>query len=247
MSTNDPDQIRREIDRTRANLSYDVNALADEADPRQIARRQVQKVRSSAGSLRERLFGSDDDYSSAQYGSYRYPTDQYGSYRYPTDQYGDPYQRSTGGTSTIEQAKEGVSDLAHTVRDAAADAPAQLRRRTQGAPLALGLIAFGVGGLVAALMPASDTERRAASAVKEQAGPLIEEARTVAREAVENVKPVAQDAAAAVQETAQAGVDTVREDARSSAETVKQDVARAKDDVTFSTGTGTTGTRSAGI
>ena len=237
MSTNDPDQIRREIDRTRANLSYDVNALADEADPRQIARRQVQKVRSSAGSLRERLFGSDDDYSSAQYGSYSYPTDQYG----------DPYQRSTGGTSTIEQAKEGVSDMAHTVKDAAADAPAQLRRRTQGAPLALGLIAFGVGGLVAALMPASDTERRAASAVKEQAGPLIEEARTVAREAVENVKPVAQDAAAAVQETAQAGVDTVREDARSSAETVKQDVARAKDDVTFSTGTGTTGTRSAGI
>lgn len=229
MSTNDPDEIRREIDRTRANLSHDVNALADEANPRQIARRQVQKVRSSAGSLRERLFGSDDDYPSAQYGSYSYPTDQYG----------DPYRRSTGGTSTIEQAKEGVSDMAHTVKDAAADAPAQMRRRTQGAPLALGLIAFGVGGLVAALMPASDTERRAAAAVKEQAGPLVDEARTVAREAVENVKPVAQEAVASVQESARSGAETIREDAKSSAETVKQDAARAKDDVTGTTGTGT--------
>ncbi|SDB89010.1 Protein of unknown function [Raineyella antarctica] len=228
MSTNDPDEIRRDIDRTRANLSYDVNALADEASPRQIARRQVRKVRSGAGSLRERLFGSDDDdiYYDA-YGYERYHDTGFGS--------GDT---SSGVSGIAHQAREGVSDVAHGVRDAAADAPRQLRRRTQGAPLALGLVAFGLGGVVAALMPASEPERRAAQRVKEQAAPLVEEAKAVAQEAVENVKPVAQDAMSSVQETARSGAETVREDARSSADTVKQDAARAKGNVTGGQGPG---------
>jgi hypothetical protein len=217
MSTNDPDEIRRDIDRTRAGLSYDVNALADEASPRTIARRQAEKVRSSAGSLRDRLFGSDDDdYTS--YGS------SYGS------------TEPSGVAGAAQQAREGAGELAGNVREAAADAPQQLRRRTRGAPLALGLIAFGVGGMVAALMPASDTERRAASAVKDQAGPLVEEAKAVAQEAVENVRPAAEEAVASVKDTATAGAETVRADAKSSAETVKQDAARAKDDVARTTG-----------
>lgn len=219
MSTTDPDEIRRDIDRTRANLSYDVNALADEADPRNIARRQVNKVRSSAGSLKDRIFGSDDD---STYGAYN----DYGAY--------GPSQSS--GAGIVQQAREGASDMAGNVRDAAADAPRQLRRKTQGAPLALGLVAFGLGGVVAALMPASDTERRAASAVKEQAAPLVEEAKAVAQEAVENVRPAAEEAVASVQDTAKSGVETVREDARSSAETVRQDDRRAKDDVQRSSG-----------
>lgn len=211
MSTNDPDQIRQDIDRTRANLSYDVNALADEADPRTIARRQVDKVKSSAGSLRERLFGSDDDY------------DTYG--------YGYGYGAAESDPGKVQQVREGAGELAGNVRDAAADAPRQIRRRTQGAPLALGMIAFGVGGLVAALMPASDTERRAASTVKEQAAPLVDEAKAVAQEAVENVRPAAEEAVASVQDTAKTGAETVREDARTGAETVKQEAQRAKDDV----------------
>lgn len=222
MSTNDPDEIRRDIDRTRANLSYDVNALAEEADPRNIARRQVNKVRSSAGSLKDRIFGSDDDYTYGEYNAY--------------GAYGPSGTSQSSEAGIVQQAREGASDVAGNVRDAAADAPRQLRRKTQGAPLALGLVAFGLGGVVAALMPASDTERRAASAVKEQAAPLVEEAKTVAQEAVENVRPAAEEAVASVQDTAKSGVETVREDARSSTETVKQDAQRAKDDVQRSAG-----------
>lgn len=235
MTTNDPDEIRRDIDRTRANLSYDVNALADEASPRQIARRQVRKVRSSAGSLRERLFGSNDEDDYYYYGDGAYAP--YGTY--PTEGYGDTTYRSAEDQSKVQQAKEGVSEVAHNVRDAAAEAPHEIRRRTQGAPLALGLIAFGLGGVVAALMPASQPERRAAARVKEQAGPVVEEAKAVAQEAVENVKPVAQDAAASVQETAKSGAEVVREDARSSAQTVKDDAAQHKDEVSRNKDTGT--------
>lgn len=228
MSTNDPDQIRREIDQTRSNLSYNVNALADEASPRSIARRQVRRVRSSAWSLRERLFGSDEDHANgggnaALYDEYSYGT---GTGVAPSVRY-DEEDRP----GITQQAREGVGDLAHNVRDTAADAPRQIRRQTQGAPLTLGLIAFGLGGLVAAMLPPSDKEREAAAAVKEQAAPLVEEAKAVAQESVENIRPAAQDAVASVQDSARTAADVVKEDARASAETVKDDAARAKDDV----------------
>ena len=46
------------------------------------------------------------------------------------------------------------------------DAPAQVKARTQGNPLAAGLIAFGAGLLVSALIPASQKEREAADALR---------------------------------------------------------------------------------
>lgn len=58
---NDPDDIRRDIERTRSDLSYDVNALADEAKPGNVVRRQVEGVKGSAQNLKERVFGSSDD------------------------------------------------------------------------------------------------------------------------------------------------------------------------------------------
>ena len=46
MST-DPDEIREDIERTRTELSRDVDALADKVSPTQVAQRQADKVRSA--------------------------------------------------------------------------------------------------------------------------------------------------------------------------------------------------------
>src|SRR5919199_3012292 len=67
--TNDPDQIRADIERTRQNLSSDVNALADEVNPKNIAQRQVDKVTSKVGGLKDRVMGSNDDPYSPQHSS----------------------------------------------------------------------------------------------------------------------------------------------------------------------------------
>jgi len=258
MSTNDPEEIRREIDETRSSLSDDVNALADEARPRNIARRQVRKARSSAMSLRERLFGSDDDDYGTGY-SQVYDPDYYraaapGGWQSGSNAWEPGMHGGRGGESgMVQQAREGVGNVAgsvgdtaqdaahsvadsaqnaaHAVRDTAAQAPQQLKRKTQGAPLTLGLIAFGVGGLVAALLPASDKERQAAARVKEQASPLVDEAKNVAQESVQNLKPAAQDAVNSVKETAQSGAQEVKEDAQSGAQNVKDQASQAKDDV----------------
>jgi ElaB/YqjD/DUF883 family membrane-anchored ribosome-binding protein len=57
MST-DPDVIRDDIERTRANLSSDVNALADEVNPKTVVRRKTQKVTGAIGSMKDSVMGS---------------------------------------------------------------------------------------------------------------------------------------------------------------------------------------------
>ncbi len=66
---NDPDQIRREIEATRADLSNNVNALSESVKPGNVARRQVDKVMGSAADLKDRVMGSADDATSSAGGA----------------------------------------------------------------------------------------------------------------------------------------------------------------------------------
>ena len=59
--SNDPEQIRREIEHTRSELSDNVNALGDKVNPGSIAKRQVGRVRGAATSVKEAVLGSDSD------------------------------------------------------------------------------------------------------------------------------------------------------------------------------------------
>ena len=60
MSTN-PDQIRQEIESTRAELSGDVNALADSVKPGNVARRQVDKARDGVMGVKDSVMGTAED------------------------------------------------------------------------------------------------------------------------------------------------------------------------------------------
>jgi len=59
--TSDPEQIRLEIERTRSELSDDVNALGDKVNPGSIARRQAGRVRGAATSVKDAVLGSASD------------------------------------------------------------------------------------------------------------------------------------------------------------------------------------------
>jgi uncharacterized protein YjbJ (UPF0337 family) len=103
---------------------------------------------------------------------------------------------------------------------AISDAPHKAAVKTQGNPLAAGLIAFGAGLLVSSLIPPSEKEREAADALKPAAEPvtqLTEAAKDVAQglkepaqEAMENVKATATDAADHVKGEGQAAVSDVK-------------------------------------
>ena len=59
--SSDPEQIRREIERTRSELSDNVNALGDKVNPGSIARRQVGRVRGAAVGVKEAVIGTATD------------------------------------------------------------------------------------------------------------------------------------------------------------------------------------------
>jgi len=56
--SSDPEQIRREIERTRSDLSDNVNALGDKVNPGSIARRQVGRVRGAAVGVKDAVMGT---------------------------------------------------------------------------------------------------------------------------------------------------------------------------------------------
>lgn len=63
--SNDPDQIRAQIEETRSNLSTDVNTLAGTVRPGNVAKRQVDRVRGAASSARDAVMGAVPDLGSA--------------------------------------------------------------------------------------------------------------------------------------------------------------------------------------
>lgn len=56
--TSDPDQIRADIERTRYELSRDVDELGDRVRPGNVARRQTDRAKAKVTSLRQRVMGS---------------------------------------------------------------------------------------------------------------------------------------------------------------------------------------------
>lgn len=131
--------------------------------------------------------------------------------------------------SVASAAQDKVSSAADTV----GEAPASIRRGTQGNPLAAGLIAFGAGWLVSSLLPASEPERRlagqATDLAREHVAPVAQHAaeelkenlREPVQQAAESVKSEAADAASTVKDKAQSATGDVTDRAQEARENVR--------------------------
>lgn len=130
-----------------------------------------------------------------------------------------------------DEAGSSASDMAHDVAHGAADVARDVKAKAEGNPLAVGLIAFGVGLVAASLIPASDREKQLAESVKEQAQPLVDEVSSVAKEVASDLKEPARQAATAVKDSAQGAFDTVKAEATDQADTVADRAKVARDTV----------------
>jgi len=128
-------------------------------------------------------------------------------------------------SDAVDSTRDAVGNAADTV----ADVPRKAARATEGNPIAAGLIAFGVGMLVASLIPASRQEQRLAEQAKEAAAPILDEAKDVAMESADHLREPARDAAESVKERAAEAVDTVRAEGADAASTVQADAKHAAD------------------
>ena len=203
MST-DPDQIRSEIDQTQRELSADVDALTEKLSPQRMVERRVRRSRTAMTNVKDRIMGSTSD----------------------------AYQTAGSTASGVGEsvsarasaARDTVAGTASSAVDTVRSAPDTARRSTQGNPLAAGLIAFGAGWLLSALLPASEPEQQVASQVKDFA---VEQGRPVA----EQLGQAGQQAAQELKESAQQRAETVKETATDAASTVTGEAQLAASDV----------------
>jgi hypothetical protein len=220
-TSSDPEQIRREIERTQAALSQDVDALTEKVTPGKIVERRVDRARDAATRLKEKVMGSDP------YG--------HGSGGSVLSAASTATDRVSGtASSAASSVQDAASSAAGTVQDAAAtaagavqEAPAAVRRQTRGNPVAAGLIAFGAGWLVSSLLPATRREQELADQAKQVAQEKVQPvAQQVAAEVRENLREPAQQAVESVRSTAQDAKETVAEEGRFAAQDVQ---GRAQD------------------
>jgi hypothetical protein len=114
---------------------------------------------------------------------------------------------------------------------AISDAPHQAAVKTQGNPLAAGLIAFGAGLLVSSLIPPSQKEREAADALKTAAEPVTTQLTEAAKDVAQGLKEPAQEAMENVKATATDAADHVKGEGQAAVSDVKGSATDAKDHV----------------
>ncbi|MGH9124995.1 MAG: DUF3618 domain-containing protein [Acidimicrobiales bacterium] len=236
----EPDQNRRDIEATRADMAGSLEQIGDRVAPSKVVARSKQKASDKVEEVKERVspvrvarrqgeklksgfrdfMGSDGSHGSA-----------------------DP--APGGGVPVTERA----SDVAARARDAATNAagsltdiPRAARRNAESKPLAAGLLSFATGFLMASVLPPTDAERQLTERVKESLRPVEEEAKErgkmvanelaqSARQNVEAVKQSATGAAQRVKSEVQDHAGDLRDEAQSAVEAVKGEAADAAQSV----------------
>ncbi len=203
MSEN-PDVIRADIEATRARLGTNVDAVADKVTPSHIVQRQSDRVKEN---VKDAVFGVKEKVMGAA--------------------------DHTAGTmhSAAGSAGAPLGEASSDAGSAIGDAPTQVKTKTQGNPLAAGLIAFGAGLLVSSLIPASQKEREAADALKTAAEPLTTELTEAAKHVADGLKEPAQAAMENVKATATEATEHVKAEGQGAVADVKDRTVEAKDNV----------------
>jgi type VI protein secretion system component VasK len=215
-----PEELRREIEETRRDLTYDVDALNEKVSPSRVMARRVDRTRGAVSSLKERVMGSAKSGTSSM-----------------SDTTSSAASSASGAMSS---AASTVSDAASSVSGAVSQSPQMARERAQGNPLAAGLVAFAGGWLISSMLPATQREEQLAETIQDKAAeykePLKQQAQQVAQELKENLQEPAQQAVQQVKDSATDAASTVKEEGQSQAQTVTEEAKSSAQNVQSSRG-----------
>jgi ElaB/YqjD/DUF883 family membrane-anchored ribosome-binding protein len=214
-TSDDPEVIRRQIEDTRRELSYDVDALNEKVNPARVMDRRVSAAKGRFSNVKDKVMGTASNTTSNAQGM---------------------ASNAAGSVQNAASSAAGsVQDAASSAVSTIQEAPQTVVRQAQGNPLAAGLIAFGVGWLVSSLLPASEKEKQLAqqaeTAVRENKDALLQPAKQVAQEVGEQLKPAAQEAVESVKSTAQDAAQTVKDEGQTAVQDVQGQAQQSKETV----------------
>jgi ElaB/YqjD/DUF883 family membrane-anchored ribosome-binding protein len=194
MTSSDPDVIRRQIEDTRRELSYDVDALNEKVNPARVVDRRVTAARGRITTLKEKVMGSAHD---TTYRAQGVASDAAGSVQQAPDTI---VRQTQGNPLAAGLIAFGVGWLVSSLMPAS-EKERQLAQQAESA----------VKEHKDALL---EPAKQAAQEIGEQLKPA-------AQQAAESVKATAQDAATTVTEEGKAAAADVQGQAQQSKETVQ--------------------------
>jgi ElaB/YqjD/DUF883 family membrane-anchored ribosome-binding protein len=242
--SNDPEQIRQEIETTRMELSTDVDALAYKASPRRMATDRIDRARGRLGRIKDKVMGTatkarHDGGAPAAEARHRLSDTAHQASGAVS---GAKDRASHAASSVAHQAsgavsgaKDRTSHAASSMAQQAQTMPQMTRERTEGNPLAVGLIAFGVGWLASSLIPPSRGEQQLAQQAKHQAmqhsGQLKQQAGQMAHQMQGNLRQPAQQAAKSVMLTTGESASALRHQGAAAAQHVQGQARESRDEL----------------
>lgn len=142
-------------------------------------------------------------------------------------------ERMRGAVGNTRDTLMGAAgDARDEAGGAAGDAMQAVRTRSQGSPLAAGLVAFGAGLLAGSVMPESRTENRLASEVQKKAqAPVRDNLQHAAEEVAGRVGDRAEEAKNRIADEGRHAKDEVVDDATARARDVTEHGRDAADEI----------------
>lgn len=180
-----PEEIQEQIERTRADLSDNVDRLTEKVSPQRVVGRQVDRVKTRAGGLRDRVMGSSDDG-----GGLRGAGDSIGS--------------------AAGSAKDAVGSAPQAVRQQTRGNPLAAGLIAFGVGMVLSSLLPASSAEQQLASQAEDKAKDLAEPLKQAGQQLAQDLKPAAQDAVEQVKSSAQDAAQQTTEHAKSATEDVK-------------------------------------
>jgi len=132
----------------------------------------------------------------------------------------DHVKTSIGGaaSSATGSAGSGVGQRISDTED-------MVTERVEGSPIAVGLVAFGLGFIAGSLLPATRQEQRLAEKVEPQLDQLAQTVGSTARQAADKVAPTVSEELDAAKGEAKDAVSSAKESAKDELQSAREDVA----------------------
>jgi len=204
MTSSDPDVIRRQIEDTRRELSYDVDALNEKVNPARVVDRRVTAAKGRVARVKDTVMGTAHDTTSSAHGA-------------ASNAAGSVQDAASTAAGAVQQAPEAI------VRQAQGNPLA-------AGLIAFG-VGWLVSSLLPASQAEKQLAQQAESAVREHKDALLEPAKQAAQEMGDQLKPAAQQAVESVKVSAQDAASTVAEEGKSAAADVQGQAQQSKETV----------------
>ena len=188
--------LRRTAEEDRSRMSDTLEAIGDRLSPERVVERRKAAIGQGFKRVRESVMGSP-------------------SYVEPAS------QRLREGAHDM---KDDVKDAARSAAEKVQHAPAALAEQTRGNPIAAGIVAFGVGMLVATAFPQTRTEQELLESARPTLDRAKEELREAGRDLGADAKQRAQTAAQEVKSAGTEAAQRVKDETQTSAERVADEV-----------------------